>query len=140
MLKFVAQRTEFRLLRRAGLQPGRNETFWKRLQPLKLVLVAAPPRCGERLFPLYERARSKPQAAIPQHLYIVLRYFWIDSTFRHPLVCNCLTPFGPYASLRWGASIGFLRGRQFDYLGFFWSLANSARSSSKPGGSLASYF
>src|ERR1700687_956241 len=54
-------------------------------------------------------------------LYIVIRYVFIDSTIRHALVCNRLTPFGPYASLRWGASIGFLRGRQFDHLGFFCS-------------------
>jgi len=29
--KFVAPSAEFRLFRRAGLQPGRNETFRKRL-------------------------------------------------------------------------------------------------------------
>ena len=34
-LKIVALRLEFRLLRRAGLQPGHNETFWKRLWNLR---------------------------------------------------------------------------------------------------------
>src|SRR5882762_4489337 len=36
ILKSVVPRTESRLLRRAGLQPGHDETFSKRLQPLKL--------------------------------------------------------------------------------------------------------
>jgi len=31
VLNFVTPRGEFRLLGRAGLQPGRNETLWKRL-------------------------------------------------------------------------------------------------------------
>jgi hypothetical protein len=31
VLKFVAPRVESRLLRRAGLQPGRNKAIWKRL-------------------------------------------------------------------------------------------------------------
>src|SRR6266566_3684359 len=53
-------------------------------------------------FPLTRQNRfPAPNLKPKSSLYIVIRYFGIDSTFKHPLVCNCLTAYGSCASLRW---------------------------------------